>query len=209
MIDTIPPVKRGSKLQYLEEAVATATPDECLIWPFSKLPNGYGYAQFQGKQQTAHRITLYFCSGEPPSPKHHAAHSCRNRACFNPHHLSWKTCKENNNDDKLRDGTHPADILSPLTLEDAIAIRSDVRRQCVIAADYGVSLGVIHRVKTHKSWKHVGGEPHVRNRISPLTIEDVRAIRADSRTGKVIAGEYGVSAVAINCIKRRKSWAWV
>ena len=39
-----------------------------------------------------------------------AAHGpCHNRACVNPHHLSWQTHKQNMND-KIRDGTSHIDI---------------------------------------------------------------------------------------------------
>ena len=47
------------------------------------------------------------------------------------------------------------------------------------------------------------GEQHGR---SKLTEEQVRAIRADARSQRVIAKEYGVTQRNISMIKRRESW---
>lgn len=44
---------------------------------------------------------------------------------------------------------------------------------------------------------------------SKLTEDDVRAIRNDSRSGKYIGADYGVSSVVVNEIKARKSWTHV
>ena len=42
-----------------------------------------------------------------------------------------------------------------------------------------------------------------------LTEEQVRAIRADTRTQRIIAEEYGVSQNCIYRIKTGKNWSWV
>ena len=44
---------------------------------------------------------------------------------------------------------------------------------------------------------------------SKLTEDDIRAIRADSRSRVVIAARYSVSPSNIGCIQRRKTWAHV
>lgn len=48
-----------------------------------------------------------------------------------------------------------------------------------------------------------------RNGRCKLTVENVLAIRADTRTCKIIALEYKVSEGAINDIKLRRNWAWL
>ena len=45
--------------------------------------------------------------------------------------------------------------------------------------------------------------------IAKLTAEQVRAIRADTRLGRVIAEEYGVTKDTINKIKTGKHWSWL
>jgi hypothetical protein len=44
---------------------------------------------------------------------------------------------------------------------------------------------------------------------SSLTPDDIRAIRADPRSGGALAPTYGVSRATIGDIRRRRSWAWV
>jgi hypothetical protein len=71
--------------------------DYCLIWPFSRNPNGYGQLGYLGKSGYSHRMMCELVHGPAPSPDHEAAHSCGNghMGCAHPKHLSWKTRSEN------------------------------------------------------------------------------------------------------------------
>lgn len=71
--------------------------DDCVTWPYSTNPQGYGQAYYCGEVMGAHRVMCILAHGEPPTPSHQAAHSCgRGRdACINPKHLRWATPKEN------------------------------------------------------------------------------------------------------------------
>lgn len=71
--------------------------DDCLIWPFTRMYDGRGLVGFNGKMMNAHRLMCIFVHGDPPSKKHHAAHSCNNGhlGCVSPRHLSWNTQSEN------------------------------------------------------------------------------------------------------------------
>lgn len=78
--------------------------EECLLWPFSGNWNGYGHLGVNGKVMKAHRRMCELAHGKPTTPKHVAAHSCYNRSCVNPGHLSWKTPRDNLLD-RRKDGT--------------------------------------------------------------------------------------------------------
>src|SRR5690606_10732407 len=70
--------------------------------------SGYGQVFFDGKMHIASRYVCAQVHGEPPTPKHEAAHSCGNGSlgCITPSHLSWKTSAENTADQVLH-GTLP------------------------------------------------------------------------------------------------------
>ncbi len=62
------------------------------------------------------------------------------------------------------------------------------------------------------------GQDKVRDGTSPrgtknhkckLTDQQVLAIRADSRTHKIIAAEYGISRTTVSYIKTGKNWGWL
>jgi hypothetical protein len=69
----------------------------CIIWPFSRTPQGYGQTFYCGEVMGSHRVMCVLEHGEPPTPEHQAAHSCGNGrgGCINPDHLRWATPKEN------------------------------------------------------------------------------------------------------------------
>lgn len=51
-----------------------------------------------GKMVRAHRLSLSWHKGPPPTPKHEAGHTCpdgENDLCVNPYHLEWMTRTEN------------------------------------------------------------------------------------------------------------------
>lgn len=77
--------------------------DECVIWPYGRLPKGYGILSYNGRSWRAHRLMCILAHGEPPTRQHLAAHSCGNGhgGCINPKHLDWKTTSENNFDRRL------------------------------------------------------------------------------------------------------------
>lgn len=87
---------KGHYYQWLKEHVSHVG-DECLIWPGTRNWNGYGTLGVEGDLCYAHRTMCKLVHGEPPTPKHVAAHSCHNGkgGCVHPKHVSWKTPREN------------------------------------------------------------------------------------------------------------------
>jgi len=78
--------------------------EECIPWPHGGNWNGYGHLGINGKVYKAHRIMCELAHGNPPIKGLVAAHSCKDRSCVNPDHLSWKTPRQNLMD-RHRDGT--------------------------------------------------------------------------------------------------------
>lgn len=105
------PIKRvkaanGELLQWINDVALAHEGDDCLPWPFSVDRHGYGTVGVDGHRQIVSRLVCERAHGQPPTPDHHAAHSCGNgnKGCVNKRHLSWKTRAENEAD-KVVHGT--------------------------------------------------------------------------------------------------------
>lgn len=97
--------QRGRLRLWLASAVATAG-DDCIRWPGSGTPEGYGQIIWNGRRSYVSRIVLLL-DGRPWHPPlgPYALHSCDNPPCVNPHHLRWGTAQANAIDRYARNGT--------------------------------------------------------------------------------------------------------
>lgn len=135
--------------------------DDCLTWPFARMPDGRGGVKFRGKQLTAARAMCELAHGSPPSSKHEAAHSCGkgNAGCVNPRHLRWATHVENEAD-KIEHGTRPRGERqgsSKLKASDVVAIRAmhGTMSQSKIAAQFGVQKSTVFKIVHRLRWGHI------------------------------------------------------
>ena len=74
-------------------------------WEWKGKPNakdGRPYITIEGARRPAYVIVLELHTGEHAGGRY-ALHSCDNRICCNPHHLSWGTHQDNMDDMKERD----------------------------------------------------------------------------------------------------------
>ena len=149
----------GAAQQFVEAAVVHADKEECLTWPFAKSWTGLAQIRIGNKTHNVCRIVCEKVHGSPPTYAHQAAHSCGNgkMSCVNPHHLSWKTQSENEQD-KLMHGTHnrgERHVLAKLTDADVLQIRAlsrDGKSQRAISKHIGISLANVGRILRGESW---------------------------------------------------------
>lgn len=131
--------------------------DECLIWPFARLHNGYGRLGHERAEHRAHRLMCEMVKGPPPTPAHDAAHSCGKGGdgCVNPKHLSWKT-RSANLLERREHGTAKRKSFwwRKLTAEQAAEVRSLIGVETVAktAARLGVSEANIYHIRAGRSW---------------------------------------------------------
>lgn len=134
--------------------------DECLTWPFAIGADGYGrvHEPKTGKLTTASRLMCVFAHGQPPTPKHEAAHSCGrgNQGCTNPNHIYWATSERNHADKIIHETTNRGERQwnSKLTEADVLAIRAltGTMSQAAIAKRFGVSRTTISDIQKGRRW---------------------------------------------------------
>ncbi len=116
--------------------------DDCIYWPLSH-GDGYGTLCFHGKSYRATRFMCKLAHGEPPTPKHQAAHECGNglKGCLNPRHLKWKTNGENQLDRRR----HGKDNRPKFTPEKDAQLRdlAKTKTQMELAEIFGVTRSTI------------------------------------------------------------------
>lgn len=143
---------KGEAKRFYEETVLTYDGDECLIWPYARLPSGY--AKMQG--HNVHRRLCEETRGPAPTPQHEAAHSCGkgHLACVTKRHLDWKT-KAQNQADRLIHGTDLRGEKvngAKLTEADVLAIRASTETGVTIAKRYGLHPAYVSLVRSGKRW---------------------------------------------------------
>ncbi len=138
----------------------------CWMWLLSFGSHGYGNASMPGtRATTAQRVSYVAFKGEIPDGML-VQHSCDNKWCVNPDHLSLGTDKTNS-DDKHRKGRanlagrafgpHPS---RKLTLEQAAAVRATTEPPTRTARRFGVDLRVIQNIKRGTHYRDaLGVEP--------------------------------------------------
>lgn len=142
---------KGKQAQWLRDHANHADP-KCLIWPFYRLPNGYGQLGYLGRMRYAHRMMCELAHGEPPTTKHEAAHKCGNghQGCVNPKHLAWKTKAENRRESTShgKGARNPYGTRGKLTDTDVAEIRASKGKMSNVemAEKYGVSWTTINSI---------------------------------------------------------------
>lgn len=139
---------KGRNLKWLQDRVLHQG-DECLIWPYSRNHQGYGQLGYHQKMRKAHRVMCILAHGEPPTPKHHAAHSCGNGhlGCVHPGHLSWKTPQENRTESNAHGTGYGRKGKKELRPEIILQIRRSPKSYLEIASEFGVYWGTVGKIK--------------------------------------------------------------
>lgn len=151
--------KWGKPEKFYRDALLEFESDECLVWPFARMKNGYAVMRHNERSILVGRRICEDAHGAPPFDKAEAAHSCGNGhlGCINKRHLSWKTSKQNA-DDKIAHGTKLVGSAcggSKLTENQALAIyllRNTRPRQQDVADKYGISRGTVSDIWRRHSW---------------------------------------------------------
>jgi len=131
----------------------------CWEWQAGYRSSGYGGFHTGGKERLAHRVMWEMAFGDIPEGMV-IMHSCDNRRCVNPEHLSLGSHAENMKDmvDKGRSAKGEKSWTAKLTEADVCVIR---RRKSLgesvfeLAKEYGVHRSTVYRLCSGDTWSHV------------------------------------------------------
>ena len=135
--------------KWVESKVTPITESGCWIWNGYIASRGYGtYRQNGGKNWLAHRLVYAIMKGALPEKGKDLMHSCDERSCVNPAHLSVGTRRKNLRDmvDRNRQG------IGVFKQKVSDVIKAEIKRakgaQKDIAALYGVHPSLVSRIKS-------------------------------------------------------------
>lgn len=189
-------------MNWLKDHIDYPHESYCLIWPFGIGPGGYGQFVRDGKKIYAHRFICEIKNGPPPTPDHHAAHSCNrgHDACANHYHVRWKTRSEN-----LKEAVpHNKIKLFPAQVEEIRNLQG-LETANVTAARFGVRECTIRDIQAGRTWKRGSRGKHMFHDAEVQTIRAMQGIKSAND----LAAEYSVSRNVIYHIWTRSSWAHV
>lgn len=132
--------------------------DTCWVWSGCVSGNGYGNFAWGRKQWMPHRFSYLIHKGDPKGSL--ILHSCDNRLCVNPEHLSLGTYTDNNRD-AVSKGRHSHGVGRPDAKLTDDKVRVIKQRLLLgespeqIAPDYFVSAMCIRHIKNGRNWKHI------------------------------------------------------
>jgi hypothetical protein len=125
----------------------------CWAWTGAHIRSGYGHFYWRAnKLLLVHRVAYTIFRGPIPAGLN-VCHACDNPGCCNPAHL-WAGTQQDNIDDQMGKGHHihgETHHNARLSDAQASAIRTDTRKLREVAAEYGVSMAQVSRIRRGES----------------------------------------------------------
>jgi DNA-binding transcriptional regulator YiaG len=154
----------------------------CYLWTKYVGRWGYGAVKRNGSVQLAHRVAWELRHGPPPQDMF-VCHKCDVPSCVNPDHLFLGTALDNAADRNSKGRQSRGDRHSAAA---KTGIVRSTNRQTKASARRGEA-----------------------NPNAILTAGQVKAIRADTRSQRVIAQHYGIGQQQVQRIKARRRWGHI
>lgn len=144
--------------------VGEADENGCWPWTGAIASTGYGVLNVDGKIVGAHRLAVYFMTGDPIPKGMQVMHTCDNRKCVNHNHLKIGTARDNMKDmiakgrdrhDGFIGEAHPGAKLSESDVKEILRLLSTGMSQREAAERFNVSKSTVKKIRAGESWAHV------------------------------------------------------
>lgn len=152
-------ISNGTRYAFLVNVALRFESDECLTWPYCKASDGRGKVTIPNEGEVlAHRYLCELVYGSPPTPLHHASHSCGkgDHGCINPKHLRWATPEENEADKVVHGTSNRGERCGSNKLTEAevrkIRELAKTMRPCQIAKLCTVTESAVRSIRDRKTW---------------------------------------------------------
>jgi hypothetical protein len=126
----------------------------CWLWSGRTNNYGYGVIRVKGKNVYTHRLSWELRNGRKIPSGLMVRHSCDNRTCIHPDHLSLGTHQDNMKDmaDKGKRTNHK---LSETQVRRLVKLRDDGVPVDKYAKELGIGVTYARRVAAKKAWRHL------------------------------------------------------
>lgn len=160
----------GSSIPFFWSRVHPEPNSGCWIWSGATHRKRWGYGLIRGYKSRpnwyAHRLSYRIHHGPIPDGAD-VMHSCDNRLCVNPDHLSVGSRAQNMRDAQTRNRTTKGTRNSNSKLYNARIVQIRKRYSAnpnltfrELGRMYGVSADTVWKIVRGKRWAHVGGPVH-------------------------------------------------
>lgn len=153
--------KPGEARAFVEKIVTQGfrlPSDQCIDWPFHKV-DSYGMIWDGEKNKSVSQEILERLTPRGKSDQC-AKHTCGNRACCNPHHLSWGDTRGENSP------------VAKLTYDQVVAIINDTGSPDEIAKTFETTIDTVKGIQSGRRWAHLP-RPYPTQALN-LTNKDMR-----------------------------------
>lgn len=176
---------------------------------------GYGTIKYRSKLLFAHDIVCRCKMRADKPPDVVTRHSCHNRLCCNPSHLSWGSVSENAID-TVKTGKN--DLICKLGLEDVQIIKRlllDGYQVDGVRKHFNVSQTCVYAIKRGKTWVHVDPAesipdnlkslPMASKRLTSDELSEIQELLSKGISQKVIAEQFQMAQNTISTVAKKLS----
>lgn len=187
---------------------------ECMIYQGANQA-GYGTIKYRSKLLFAHDIVCRCKMRADKPPDVVTRHSCHNRLCCNPSHLSWGSVSENAID-TVKTGKN--DLICKLGLEDVQIIKRlllDGYQVDGVRKHFNVSQTCVYAIKRGKTWVHVDPAesipdnlkslPMASKRLTSDELSEIQELLSKGISQKVIAEQFQMAQNTISTVAKKLS----